>query len=75
MKKKRLRYKSTLSAYLKVFKIMKLTVLLLLLGICQAMANIKAQDKVTLSMNKAVISKILNSIEKQGHYPLFITAG
>lgn len=68
MKKKRLRYKSTLSAYLKVFRIMKLTVLLLLLGICQAMANVKAQNKVTLSMNKAAISKILNSIEKQGHY-------
>lgn len=47
---------------------MKLTVLLLLFGICQAMGNVKAQDRITLSMNKTAISKILNGIEKQGYY-------
>lgn len=56
------------TAYSKVFTIMKLTVLLILLNVCQVMAKVNAQDKVTLSLNKVAINKILNTIEKQGYY-------
>ncbi|HEX5024187.1 MAG TPA: SusC/RagA family TonB-linked outer membrane protein, partial [Agriterribacter sp.] len=56
------------TAYLKVLTVMKLTVLLLLLNVCQAMATVKAQEKVTLTANNMAINKILNSIEKQGYY-------
>lgn len=47
---------------------MKLTVLLIFLGICQAMANVNGQGKVTLSLKHVAINKAFSSIEKQGFY-------
>ena len=47
---------------------MKLTVLLIFLGVCQAMANVNGQGKVTLSLKQVAINKAFNSIEKQGYY-------
>ncbi|MFT3748761.1 MAG: TonB-dependent receptor [Agriterribacter sp.] len=69
MKKKRLWYYHHLpTAYFKVLTVMKLTVLLLMLSVCQVMAKAKAQEKVTLNLNKASISQVLSAIEKQGFY-------
>lgn len=69
MKKNRLLYKGKLpAAYLKVWMIMKLTVLLIFLGVCQATANVNGQEKVTLNASNTAINKVLNSIEKQGYY-------
>ncbi|MBX3256815.1 MAG: TonB-dependent receptor [Chitinophagaceae bacterium] len=56
------------AAYIKVFTVMKLTVLLLLLNVCQVTAKVKAQDKITLNLDKITIEKILNIIEEQGYY-------
>ncbi|HRQ51099.1 MAG TPA: SusC/RagA family TonB-linked outer membrane protein, partial [Agriterribacter sp.] len=47
---------------------MKLTVLLIFLGVSQAMAHANAQGKVTLSLKQVAINKAFNSIEKQGYY-------
>ena len=57
-----------LHAIKKVLLIMKLTSLLLLVGILQVSANVNGQDRVTLKLDKAEISKVLNTIEKQGTY-------
>ncbi|MCC7380152.1 MAG: SusC/RagA family TonB-linked outer membrane protein, partial [Chitinophagaceae bacterium] len=56
------------TAYFKVLTVMKLTVLLLALSVCQVMAKAKAQEKITLNLNKASISQVLSAIEKQGYY-------
>jgi TonB-linked SusC/RagA family outer membrane protein len=48
--------------------VMKLTVLLTALSICQVMAKAKAQENITLSIDKLAINKVLNTIEKQGYY-------
>jgi TonB-linked SusC/RagA family outer membrane protein len=45
---------------------MKLSTLLLLLGILQAKADVRAQGSITLNMQGAEISKVLNKIEKNG---------
>ena len=69
MKKNRLCNRSKLPAvYIKVLMIMKLTVLLIFLGVCQAMANVNGQGKVTLNLKQVAINKAFNSIEKQGYY-------
>lgn len=69
MKKKRLWYYRHLpTAYLKVLTVMKLTVLLLALSVCQVMAKAKAQEKITLNLNRASINQVLSAIEKQGYY-------
>ncbi|HTN08563.1 TonB-dependent receptor [Agriterribacter sp.] len=47
---------------------MKLTVLLIFIGVCHAMANVNAQGKVTLNLKRTAINKAFNSIEKQGFY-------
>ncbi len=47
---------------------MKLTVLLMFLGVFQVMANVNGQGKVTLSLKQVAINKAINSIEKQGYY-------
>ncbi len=69
MKKNRLwHYRHLPTAYFKVFTVMKLTVLFLVLSVCQVMARAKAQEKITLSLNKVPISQVLAAIEKQGYY-------
>lgn len=52
----------------KLFAIMKLSVLLILLGILQAKANVHAQGSITLDMQGAEIARVLNKIEKDGDY-------
>ncbi|MGN6493950.1 MAG: TonB-dependent receptor [Agriterribacter sp.] len=69
MKNNWLHYRGKLpAAYLKVFIAMKLTFLLILLNVYQVTARVNAQDKVTLTLDKATIGKILNTIEDQGYY-------
>ena len=52
----------------KLFVIMKLSILLILLGVLQAKANIHAQGSITLNMQGAEIAKVLNKIEKNGDF-------
>ena len=47
---------------------MKLSILLILLGILQAKANVHAQGSITLTMQQAEIVKVLNKIEKKGEF-------
>lgn len=47
---------------------MKLSIVLILLGILQAQAGVLAQGSITLNMQQVEISKVLNKIEKIGEY-------
>ncbi len=47
---------------------MKLTFVIMLVGILQVSANVNGQAKVSLNLNHVEISKALNTIEKQGTY-------
>lgn len=47
---------------------MKLTVLFILLSVCQVMAKANAQETITMNIDKMSINKALNAIEKQGYY-------
>lgn len=47
---------------------MKLSMLLILLGILQAKADVHAQGSITLTMQQAEIAKVLNKIEKKGEF-------
>jgi TonB-linked SusC/RagA family outer membrane protein len=47
---------------------MKLSILLVLLGMFQARADIHAQGSITLTMQQAEISKVLNKIERKGDF-------
>ena len=47
---------------------MKLTFVIMLVGILQVSANVSGQTKVSLNLNHVEISKALNVIEKQGTY-------
>lgn len=69
MKKRRLYNNSlSLTTYIKVFIVMKLTVLFILLSVCQVMAKANAQETITMNIDKMSINKALNAIEKQGYY-------
>ncbi len=52
----------------KLFVIMKLSILLILLGILQAKADVHAQGSITLNMQGVEIAKVLNKIEKSGDF-------
>jgi TonB-linked SusC/RagA family outer membrane protein len=52
----------------KALLIMKLTFFLMLAAMLQVSANVNGQNKVSLKQNQVEISKVLNSIEKQGTY-------
>jgi TonB-dependent starch-binding outer membrane protein SusC len=52
----------------KFVVIMKLSILLILLGILQAKANVHAQGSITLTMQQEEIVKVLNKIEKKGEF-------
>lgn len=52
----------------KFIVIMKLSMLLILLGILQAKADVHAQGSITLTMQQVEISKVLNKIEKKGEF-------
>jgi len=47
---------------------MKLSLLLLLVGVLQVRANVLAQGNITLSMKQAEIEKVLNRIQKSGEF-------
>src|ERR1700733_7757840 len=47
---------------------MKLSMLLILLGLLQARADVNAQGSITLTMQQAEIGKVLNKIEKKGEF-------
>lgn len=69
MKKRRLYYNGhSLTAYIKVLMVMKLTVLFILLSVCQVMAKANAQETITMNIDKMAINNVLNAIEKQGYY-------
>ncbi len=53
---------------LKLVVIMKLSMLFILLGLFQARADVRAQGSITLNMQQAEISKVLNKIEKKGEF-------
>jgi len=52
----------------KFLVIMKLSIVLILLGILQARAGVHAQGSITLNMQQAEIAKVLNKIEKKGEF-------
>src|SRR5258708_24705735 len=52
----------------KLVVIMKLSMLLILLGILQARADVHAQGSITLTMQQTEIGKVLNKIEKKGEF-------
>ena len=52
----------------KALLIMKLTFLLMFAALMQVSANVNGQANVSLKLNQAEISKVLNSIERQGTY-------
>jgi hypothetical protein len=57
-----------LHAVKKALLIMKLTVLLLLVGVLQVSATVNGQTKVSLSLSQVEIGKVLSHIEKQTSY-------
>jgi TonB-dependent starch-binding outer membrane protein SusC len=57
-----------LHAVKKALLIMKLTVLLLLVGVLQVSATVNGQMKVSLSLSQVEIGKVLSHIEKQTNY-------
>jgi hypothetical protein len=52
----------------KALLIMKLTFLLIFAALLQVSAHVNGQEKVTLKLDKAEISRVLNAIENQGIY-------
>ncbi len=52
----------------KLIAIMKLSILLILLGILQAQAGVHAQGSITLNMEQVEIAKVLNKIQKEGEF-------
>ena len=52
----------------KTLLIMKLTVLLILCGVLQANADVKAQSNISLNVTNTQIESIIQKIEKQGEY-------
>ena len=57
-----------LHAVKKALLIMKLTVLLVLVGVLQVSASVNGQMKVSLSLSQVEIGKVLSHIEKQTSY-------
>jgi hypothetical protein len=53
---------------LKIFVIMKLSIVLILLGVLNLKAGVYAQGSITLNMGQAEIEKVLSRIENQGEY-------
>jgi TonB-dependent starch-binding outer membrane protein SusC len=52
----------------KSIAVMKLTILLIILSICQAQANVYGQGSITLNMQQTEISKVLHKIEQKGEF-------
>ena len=57
-----------LHAVKKALLVMKLTLLLLLVGILQVSANVNGQDKISLNVSHVEIGRVLSNIEKQSNY-------
>src|SRR5579859_2723382 len=52
----------------KALLVMKLTFLLVFVATLQVSANVSGQGRVSLNLKQVEISRVLNSIEKQGVY-------
>jgi TonB-linked SusC/RagA family outer membrane protein len=52
----------------KALLVMKLTFLLVFVAALQVSANVRGQERVSLNLRQVEISRVLNSIEKQGVY-------
>lgn len=52
----------------KALLVMKLTFLLVFVAALQVSANVRGQERVSLNVKQVEISRVLNSIEKQGVY-------
>src|SRR5215469_13503721 len=52
----------------KALLVMKLTFLLVFVAAIQVSANVRGQERVSLNLKQVEISRVLNSIEKQGVY-------
>ncbi|MCX6317828.1 MAG: TonB-dependent receptor [Bacteroidetes bacterium] len=59
--------------YLKIARIMKLTIALLLIACLQVSAKGWSQDKITLNMNETELKKVLFAIEKKSDYRFLFT--
>src|ERR1700691_251748 len=52
----------------KALLTMKLTFLLIIVGVLQASANVKAQNKISLKLEQVQINQVLSFIEKQSEF-------
>src|SRR5438105_9962555 len=52
----------------KLFVVMKLTILLIVLSVCQVKATLYGQGSITLNLQQTEIGKVLNKIEKTGEF-------
>lgn len=52
----------------KLLAVMKLTILLILMSVCQLQAGVYGQGSITLNLQQTSIDKILNRIEKNGDF-------
>src|SRR5437764_798690 len=69
MKKNRpLRRHAIPPSLFKLFVAMKLTILLIVLSVCQVQATVHAQGNITLNVQETEIGKVLNKIEKSGEF-------
>lgn len=59
--------------YLKIARIMKLTIALLLIACLQVSAKGWSQERITLKLNAAEIKKVLFAIEKKSDYRFLFT--
>ena len=59
--------------YLKIARIMKLTIALLLIACLQVSAKGWSQERITLKLNSAEIKKVLFAIEKKSDYRFLFT--
>ncbi|MGQ8335175.1 TonB-dependent receptor [Sunxiuqinia sp. A32] len=72
MKKKRLSDYSTRVGWIKLFRIMKLTVFLVLLFVVNVTASVYSQSsKVSMKIENAALSEIFRQIEEQSEYRFF----
>jgi len=68
MKKREMFYAERHPLYLKLLRIMKLTVALIIFACLQVSAKTYSQDRITLNLQSTEIKKVLAAIEKKSNY-------
>src|SRR6476620_5607809 len=68
MKKREMMHAKGHPIYLKYWRIMKLTVTLILFACLQVSARTYSQDRITLNLQSTTIKKVLAAIEKKSNY-------